>query len=231
MKDLLDKIIALIPQYVADITDLISGPKRFVLQRTESDASHLVDSLVFLALSFLIGWFLEIPFLKRDPLIELAEDAAFFAFSVMAYGAAVCLAWRVVKGRAEIKIFFVIHFYYAGVLKLIMSCSFLAMAGVLRASDAQFYGDYMEAIAQGQALDFVLQNYERFNNSNAYMPVEGVIHLYVFITLVWTIAVWGAYRVANHLSKFRSGIAFILFMLFGIPTTALVAFIANALAG
>jgi hypothetical protein len=58
-----------------------------------------------------------------------------------------------------------------------------------------------------------------------------VSHLNVLIPLVWTISVWGAYRVANHLSKFRSGVAFVLFMLFGIPITALVAFVANAVVG
>ena len=111
MKDLLDRVIALIPQYIADITDLISGPKRFLLQRTESGASHLADSLLFLALSFVISLFLDISFLERDPFIQIAEDASFFAFEVMAFGAALCLAWRLVKGRAEIKTLFVIHFY------------------------------------------------------------------------------------------------------------------------
>jgi hypothetical protein len=139
MKDLLDRIIVLIPQYIADLTDLISGPKRFLLQRTESGASHLVDSLLFLALSYVIGSFLDIPFLERDPFIPLAEDASFFAFEVMAFGAALCLAWRLVKGRAEIRILFVIHFYYAGVLWLMIALSLTAEIGVLRATDVQFY--------------------------------------------------------------------------------------------
>ena len=231
MKDLLDRSIALIPQYITDITDLISGPKRFLLQRTESDASHLADSLLFLALSFVISWLLNISFLDRDPFIEIAEDASFFVLGVMAFGAALCLAWRLVKGRAEMKILFVIHFYYAGVLWLMMALSYMAILGVLRATEVQLYEDYREAVAQGQILEFALKNYERLNKSDAYLPVFVVGHLIVFIPLVWTISVWGAYRVANHLSKFRSGVAFMLFMLFGIPIMASVAFVANAVVG
>jgi hypothetical protein len=231
MKDLLDRTIALIPHYITDITDLISGPKCFLLQRTENGASHLADSLLFLALSFVISWFLDLSFLDRDPFIQIGEDLSFFAFGVMAFGAALCLAWRLVKGRAEIKVLFVIHFYYAGVLWLMMALSAMAALGVLRATDAQLYEDYREAVAQGQILHFGLNNYERLHKSNAYMPVLVVSHLVVLMPLIWTISVWGAYRVANHLSKFRSAVAFMLFMLFGIPIMASVAFVANAVVG
>ena len=167
--------------------------------------------------------------MDRDPFIEIAEDASFFGFEVMAFVAALCLAWRLVKGRAEVKIFFVIHFYYAGVLCLIMAFNHMAILGALRASDVQLYRDYIEAVAQGQILDFALRKYGRFRKSNAYMLVFVVNHLVVFIPLVWTISIWGAYRVANYLSRFRSGVAFMLFMLFCVPIMASVAFVANAL--
>ena len=112
-----------------------------------------------------------------------------------------------------------------------MAFNHMAILGALRASDVQLYRDYIEAVAQGQILDFALRKYERFRKSNAYMLVFVVSHLVVFIPLVWTISIWGAYRVANHLSRFRSGVAFMLFMLFCIPIMASVAFVANALVG
>jgi hypothetical protein len=198
------------------------------MERISSDELRLTDALLFLAISFVIGWGLEISFLKQNPLIDLASSAIFFMFSVMTFGGAVCLAWRLVKGAADINKFFVIHFYYAGVIKLIMACTVMAAIGVLKAFDHQLYEEFMNATYQGQNMNFMIRNSERFIKSDAGIPLISISSLLNIVMLIWIIAGWGAYREINHLSGFRSGAAFILLMLFSIPINVVVYLLANA---
>jgi hypothetical protein len=82
--DLMIKAIASLPNYLADATSLISGPKRFVLKRVSSEQPHLTDALLFLTISFMISWTLQISFVKESVIIDLSEDATFFALYVFA---------------------------------------------------------------------------------------------------------------------------------------------------
>ncbi len=135
MKDLLEKLIGLIPAYFDDLLPLVSGPKRFIAKRLSSDELAMQKALIFLAVSFLIGWVLKIPLLRGDPFLELGTDSAFVLIQVMAYGGALYLAWRIAGGSAAMQKFLTIHFYYSGILKLIETSLHLGIMGTIRAAD------------------------------------------------------------------------------------------------
>src|SRR4030095_6762655 len=122
MKDLFEKLIGLVPAYFDALLPLVTGPKHFIAKRVSRDKSAMQKALVFLAVSFLIGWILKIPLSRKDnPLLELGPDGVFVLIYIMTYGAALCLAWRIAGGRAEIQRFLIIHFYYSGVLTLLVT--------------------------------------------------------------------------------------------------------------
>ncbi len=225
MRDLLERILGYLPAYLKNLPDLVQGPKRFVLERLSRKEHQQEDALVFLAISFLIGWILKASFIRQGFYIELAADSAFVLALVFAYGVALCLAWRIVKGRAEVQQFFVIHFYYSGVLLLIASCWFMTIVGTLRAFNANLYTRMLENIYQGNAATFFKANAESITAAPGLMPVILGGQLGV---LTWIFVGWGAYRQLNHASKFRSGLAAMLFAFFWFPIAAFGFLLANA---
>src|SRR5512136_2925139 len=116
MKDFLDTIIQLIPGYFSDLLGLVSGPKRFIADRLSREDLTMEGPLRFVAVSFMISWIIKAPLNRLDPIIELGTDGAFVLAYVVLYGGAICLSWRIVGGRAGLRQFFAIHFYYAGIL-------------------------------------------------------------------------------------------------------------------
>jgi hypothetical protein len=227
--DLIIKAIAFLPKYIADATSLISEPKRFVLKRVSSEQPHLTDALLFLTISFMISWTLQISFVKESVIIDLSEDATFFALYVFAFGGAVCLAWRCVKATGDIEKHFIIHFYYTGVITLIMACGFLAMMGTRKAFDPELHNRFMQAVHDGQAAAFATRHADDIFETTGGLALITVSYFLDIILLTWIIAGWGAYRQLNQLSRIRSGAAFALFIVFSLPLAALVFLIGNAL--
>ena len=185
--------------------------------------------LRFVALSFMINWIIKLPLGRSDPIVELATDGAFVLAYVLLYGAAICLAWRIVGGRAGLKQFFAIHFYYAGMLLLIMACFFLATMGLLRALDPALYRELYTAAYSGNLPSFVLQNMDRLWDNPAY-KLSLILQVLGFATgLAWIVIGWGAYRALNKLTRARAWVAGVLFMLFCLPIAGFTFLIANAL--
>jgi hypothetical protein len=225
-KDLLTRLLAALPNYIVDLTSIVSSPKRFVLQRALNNESPLVDALIFLTISSVIALGLQLPFMQQNA-FEMSIQLSFSAFVIVAFGGAVCLAWRCVKGTGSIINHFVIHFYYVGVLDMIWACYFMSFMGIFRVADRHLCGEFMLAICRGEA-DWVIRNYDRLMASNAGIPLQFTASFFVSVMLLWIVAGWGAYRELNHLSSLRSAIAFILFVGFSIPVMAVVMSIANA---
>ena len=229
MKDLLEKLIGLIPAYFDDLLPLVSGPKRFIAKRLSSDEPAMQKALIFLAVSFLIGWVLKTPFVRGDPFLELGTDGAFVLIYVMTYGGALYLAWRIAGGRAEIQKFLTIHFYYAGVLKLIETSLYLGIMGTIRAADPALFKEIYDAAYGGNLASFFIKNSERLLASPGYRLSLWVQFVGYGAMLTWIFVGWGAYRELNQLSKARSIMAGLLFFVFCFPVTALTFLIANAL--
>ena len=88
-------------------------------------------------------------FLRSAPWLEVLPDAAFVLLEV-AYGAAICAAWRAVQGRAELQKIFVIHFYYSGVFLMFMAAWFMLLMGVMRAVDPASSRSHVGGCVQGR---------------------------------------------------------------------------------
>jgi hypothetical protein len=225
---LLDKAVAIGPGYLTDLLSLIQQPKRFVASRVSRDPVPIRDALAFLAISFALSWVVKMSFLRSAPWLEVLPDAAFVLMEVLTYGAAICLAWRVVRGRAELQKIFVIHFYYSGVFLLLMVVWFMLLMGVIKSFDPVFYKAMLEALYGGTFPSFLQERTVQATQSPAAAPTALIVIVGFSAALAWLFAGWGAYRELNGVSKFRSVIAAIVFVALWFPISAVSFFIANA---
>ena len=229
MKEIFERLVGLIPTYFEALFPLLTGPKRFIAERLSSDESATQKALIFLAISFAIGWILKIPLSRGDPLLELGTDSVFALMNVLAYGTALYLAWRIAGGRAGLQKFLTIHFYYAGVLLLLATGLYLGFAGTVRAFDPALFKELHDAAYAGNLAAFLIENKERLLASSAYRASLLVQFAGFGAMLAWIFAGWGAYRELNRLSRLRSMGAGLLFFVFCFPVTAFIFVVGNAL--
>lgn len=230
MKDLLEKLVTLVPKYVGDFIRLTSGPKQFLLERVSTGEARWADGLVFLAISFVLAFLLGLPLARADadPLLDLASEGVFVLIYVVLYGYAVYLSWRVLGKVAPIQQFFFVHFYVAGILKLLLTAAFIAAVGVLRVGDPAVNDEMFREVAAGNLL-WWKTSATRLLASPAMRVAMCVLLGGVAGMLAWTIAAWGAYRQLNGFSKLRSSVAFVLFCAACVPIYVVTVVIANAL--
>ena len=228
MSDLVNDAVKLGPAYVSDLISLVQQPKQFVARRVSADPAPIKDALIFLAISFALSWIIKISFLRSEPWLELLPDAAFVLLEVLAYGAAVSLAWRAVKGRAELQKIFVVHFYYSGVFLMLMGVWFMVLMGIMRAADPGLYADMWEAVYDGSMLTFVQERVDQISESPVAVPMASAMLFGLMALIAWVFVGWGAYRELNHLSRARSATAATIFVALSVPISAMLFFIANA---
>jgi len=224
VKELLERLATLVPAYFADLIQFTAGPKRFLARRTRT----WNDGLIFLALSFLLTFVLQLPLSRTDPVLQAATEAAFVFGYVVLFGYAVLLSWRAVGGKSPIERFFAIHFYVAGVLKLILSATFMTVIGVLRMGDPSTYAEMNKAIYSGNALWFVT-NADRLAQQPVWQIAAALAVTGVAAMLAWIVIIWGAYRDLNRLSRLRSAAAFVIFCAACVPVYIVASIVASAL--
>jgi len=223
----LDGLIAAIRDYAADLLDLASGPKRFLARRLATPRSTLEDALRFLALSFLVTSAMELPLARGNPVFEFLGDAAFVASYVMLYGCAVYVAWRLVGAAAPMLRFLTIHFYLSGVVKIIQTVFYVTARGLLR-SDRVLYDEVMSSAYRGDLLWFQT-NLARLSEHRAMRLFLAALLGGWLATLVWLLIGWGAYREVTGLTRGRSLLAFLIFLIVCIPVYILTTLISTAL--
>jgi hypothetical protein len=225
----LEKHLGFIPAYFDDLLSLVSGPKRFIAERLSRDEPAIQKALIFLVVSIFISWGLQTPWIQSNPLLELITDIVFVLIYVMAYGGALYLAWYIAGGRSERQKFLTIHFYYSGVLKLMMTSVYLGTMGTLRAADPALFKAICNAAHGGSIVQFLSANSSQLLENPGFLLCLGVLYVGCGAMLTWIFAGWGAYRELNQLSKRRSIMAGLLFFAFCFPVTVVISVIANSL--
>jgi hypothetical protein len=228
MSNLLERAIEIGPGYLSDLLSLIQQPKRFVARRVSQRPLPMRDALTFLTISFALSWIIKMSFLRSAPWLEVLPDAVFVLLEVLVYGAVICVAWRAVRGRAELQKVFVIHFYYSGIFLMLIATWFLLVMGILRSADPAFYDAMWEAVYGGRMLSFALESADHLSQSPAAMPMALGLLLGLAATIAWVFAGWGAYRELNRLSRLRSAMAATIFVVLWFPISTMIFFVANA---
>lgn len=213
MKDLIDKLLAAIPAYVRQFIALLSGPKRFVEGLDFESDTALEQALTFLAVTFALAFIVQVPLMpeKQNKEIFFGVSAVAAALSFVLSALILLASWRVVGGKLSWRKFAISSCYFSAISSLILLVAVLVAIGVLKLVDpadaAKIFG--------GTPIDPA-----EVTNWTALIVFEAIGVLGYLAAYVWVFAVWGAYRDLNQVSRLRSGIAFVIFVLLSIPALA-----------
>ena len=229
MNELLQKGLALFPEYFRDLIALTTGPKRFVAERLRED--RLIErALIFLGISYGFGFLLKASLIQQDLWRELASGAAFTLLQSVAYGAAIWLAWRAVGGRGTLAGTLVITFYYTAVIDFILIIVLYGLLGTIRAFDPVMHTEFREAARNGTMLQLALQTDRLLASRGVRLAMIALPFLCLSVA-AWLVAGWGGYRAQHDVERVRGIPAFVLFALICVPVTIVMFILANALIG
>jgi len=224
MKELIEKILAYLPQYLTDFGSLISGPKRFMAEKNTKAEDTFVQSLVFLGVSLVLVVVMTAPLLPpgKDLWTYLVAEAVMFLLGVSLYAVALRVAWRLVGGKATVRSFFVTYAYFFGALVVVITVFMLLSEGVFKVLAPDLYAQVIEAKLNKQPMPDV---------SGSSVPLVSFFILVVgfFLGSVWGFVAWGAYRQLNDLSKWRSFVALMISGLLAWPIAAVMFFVESAM--
>jgi hypothetical protein len=197
--------------YLAKFVQLVVGPKAFLAGELENPQRAWKDATLFLLLTYCFGFLLTLPLPSKNPIMDFVVEAAFVLFTVLVFGIAVYVSWRLVGATAPLQMFLTIHFFCAGVLNLVQKTTFVALWGLMRLlSEPAWFAQLKETLfcsADLGSLHPLLAG-----NARVLPALFLVVFTGVAIGIVWVIAVWGAYRKLNNLSRARSVGAAVIFV-------------------
>jgi hypothetical protein len=207
VKELIEKLVGALPFFGRRLVALLPAPKSAVLALDLESDSALEEAFTFLAVSFGIAFLAQIPFFFDKENKELlfgilaVQSALAFALNVLL----AVLAWKVVGGKLKWRKVVAATCYLSGVSTLLFLFFSLVGAGAFKVLDGVGY----QQVMSGNVADA------------AGMMASGGFRIFAFCigfglvaTYVWIFVVWGAYRELMQVSKGRSAVALILFVLF-----------------
>jgi hypothetical protein len=220
MKDLLAKMLALLPAYGMQVIELVSGPKAFIARRDLASPTAIRKALTFAGLSFGLAFIAQVPLLaeKQDKEWMFGVLAIQAALGFLLNVAILALSWRLVGGRLAWKKFIAVTCYFSGISTLLFVGVSLLAAGAFNLLDSVHF----KQMLNGAALD--PDELLASLGFRVYLVIVGVGLLAVY---TWIFFIWGAYRELNRLSKLRSGIALAIFLTLS-PFQLLIGLLMNA---
>jgi Yip1 domain len=214
MKEILEQIATRIPRYFTDLLAVSIAPKRFIAERESEGQDALNDAFVFLGITLLIGYVVQIPIMPKQEnvLLAFASYVAIFGLGLFITLIALLVSWRLVGGRATLAQLFVCTAYLVGPMIIIVLVFTLCGDSMFRLSDPQGYRSFKlhpsTAVADGDV-------------DPGSFAVMVMFFLAGFLAAsVWFFVAWGAYREMNGVSRTRSALAFVICNVLFIPLTA-----------
>ena len=226
MNELLEKGLGLFPAYFRDLIALTTGPKRFVLARLP-EKRLFEKAFIFLGLSYGFSFILKAALFHQDLWLEFATGAAFTLLQAVSYGTAIWVAWRAVGGDGTLTGTLVITLYYTAIIDFINGFTVLGLLGAIRTADPALYDEILTAARNGTVAQLAGQTERLASNAGVQFGLL-IVLLMGIVLAIWIVAGWGAYRQQHHLTRARSIPAFVLFVLFCVPVTAMLFILATA---
>ena len=226
MQELLEKILAYLPQYLSDFGSLVSGPKRFIAQENPDAEDSFTKSLIFVGVTLALITVMTTPLRppEKDLWNFLGATAALSLLAVSLIAADLRVAWRLVGGKATVRSFFITYAYFFGMMSVLFVFFVLLSNGVFKVFAPDLYARVIEAKLKKQPTP---------NPSGSSVPMVSFLILVVgnLLMFVWWLAAWGAFRELNGLSKWRSFAAMMIAGLLAWPIVAVLFFVRSAMLG
>ena len=236
MKEIVPLILSQIVHYLRDLFRILVRPKRFVRSRNTYSEASLTKSLTFLGISFALYSILLSALLPAgtDFFARTARNALFCLMTAVSQAAALTFSWRIVGGRASFGRQLVTLFYFGGPFLLIFGVLVVFALGVLQSTFPELFDCAKNVIMRGGRDDggechgllvAILSSDRAFQLLFALVPLV----LSLVVPWVWIYVGWGAYRELNAVSKTRSFLAGILYILFVVIIFRLFMFVARVI--
>lgn len=226
MKELIEKVLEYLPQYLKDFGLLVSGPKKFMAQKNTGAEDVFNQAVVFLGVSLVLVIVMTMPLLPpgKDLWAYVGARAIEFILSVTLYAVDLRLSWHLVGGKASIRSFFVTYAYFFSALIVMFTLFLLLSNGVFKVLAPDLYWQLIEAQLNKQPIPDM-------SGSSVPLISSGILVAGFILISVWGLISWGAYRRLNDLSKWRSFAALTISGILAWPIEAVVFFVSSAMMG
>jgi hypothetical protein len=205
LKELIEKLIGAVPLFGRLMVALLRAPKTAVLEMDLESDSALQQAFTFLAVSFGVSFLGQIFLLPEKQEKEVlfgilaVQSVLAFALNVLLVG----VVWKIVGGKLEWKKIVAASCYFSGVSTVIFLAFSLVAAGAFK---------MLDPVAYQQVMTFSVTDFAELQESGGYRIFIGLLAAGAVATLAWILVVWGAYREMMQVSKTRSAIALLLFV-------------------
>ena len=215
MNDYIKLAITEVLQYLMNLLELVIGPKTFLASRCTPDADAANKATIFAGISLLIAFILQIPGLPKqvNPASRFALLVATELVVMVVTVLALRGAWKLVGGTATVRQRFICTAYIVGPMFYIFLSCMLVGDAVFRLIDPDGY--------------VLLHNNPLATLPQASLKEHGsTVMLYAFLagligSSIWLVAVQGAYRALNGVTRARSVAAFAISQVIQIPLLVL----------
>ena len=224
MKELIEKIIKYIPEYLMTLGKLLSRPKTFLAGTAPETEAGFQSGLQFLAVSVVLVVIALTPLApegtdiwKRLAAISVAE-----LLGVAAMAGVLRVAWRVVGGRAGTRSIFTVYSYVASVVLLLVAIVGLISDGTVKVFDPALYAALRQAQVAQQPVPAEVAT------SLVKVLIASAVGLFLIVSF-WGFATWGAFRALNGTSRGRSVAALVSAGMLAWPVTFVLFLIGRAM--
>lgn len=215
-----DALLKAIPDYGDQLLTLISGPKRFFAERDLDAKECLVQALIFLFISVVLGYVLTVPFLVGVDAywVAAATMVVIHTFAVVVFGGLAFLCCRAMGGRGSLHGHVTIFAYFAGVSGLVFALFSLAATGLVKAglpNHIALYQEYMEFLLKNDFAALEQDCFKVIDESNTLRASMLILLTGLLAIAGWLIVAWRAIGDWNRLTGRRMAAALVLFLVTG----------------
>jgi hypothetical protein len=234
MKDIIEKVLAYLPQYFAELGEVCTTPKRFIAERDVNSDETFAASLLFLAISLVLQTLIWAPLNPsgRDLWTELGSVAVFTMMDVTLGALAIYIAWWIVGSRARAKGFFTSFSYFSGAPMVIGAGFGLFEWSIVKVFEPERFEKLFVRRPGSEQIKMMFDSEYATRiigePSAAWYMVAGLHWAFIFLFLGWIIVAWGAFRKLSGLSKIRSFFAFLFAAIFSVVGIYAVIFVQAA---
>jgi len=234
MKDIIEKILAYLPQYFAELGEVCTTPKRFIAERDVNSDETFAASLLFLAISLVHQTLIWAPLNSsgKDLWTELSSVAIFTMMDVTLGALAIYVAWWIVGGRARAKGFFTTFFYFSGAPMVVGAAFGLFEFSILKVFDPERFEKAVVRRPGSEQIKMIFDSEYAariWGEPNAtWWVLGGLQGAFFLLFLGWIILAWGAFRKLSGLGKIRSFFAFLFAVIFSVVGIYAVLFVQAA---
>ena len=231
MKELFERIIGYGPSSLAELAELISAPKRFLMQLELGSPEIVARALAFSISCLAMAFILRLPFVNgaKELWIVFALLIVVFFVTVLLAAAICTFSFSVVRGNGSFRDHLIATLYIYSPLSVLLSFIAAASKGIVLSEAFDLYPlfkEFMEYSMLGKS-GFFDSNFDKFIPIVESRPVLVAIWLYVsalVFSYIWQIICWGGYRHINRVSRLKSFFAGIVALFLGLPISYVILF-------